>query len=298
MKRSRNLIISSLIALAGVTLASSVTGTLAWFQYSTSSSVAYTGTTVACSKLLKISNDNGDHWATDLVLDDSDTPSYSPVTSGAILKDGALTLHGAPSYLKDSITDWGDAPTGSYKEFTFQIKFADVSGQNEVLDSGSVYLTDLTITDGLEDFDLENAVRVHLDVLSGGNNQNHTYRLFSLGGNDTAVCGQLDLNNDGKLDQTGYAFQSERTVINYGGQNQVQKSFDSEDVADNNILLGSLNQSIMTIKVTIWIEGWALLAKAPAENYNKDASSSAVWDKGTYSAKDFHVGMTFGLTEN
>lgn len=274
----------------GVTLASSVTSTLAWYQYSTSSAVSYTGTTVGCSKLLKISNDNGSTWKTDLVLDDSETPSYSPVTSGAILSNAALTkLYGAPSYLKEAQSDWGDAPVGSYKEFTFQIKFADVSGENEVLDSGTIYLTDLTITDNNANLDLENAVRVHFNINNGT-----SYRLYSLAGSDTNVCGKLDLNNDGKYDQKGYEFQT-KTDVNYGGTGQVQKSLASSGVATTPVELGTIDGDTLTIKVTIWIEGWALLGTGLTGN--KETSNTAVWNNATYSAKDFHVGMTFGIEE-
>ena len=75
MKKSA-LIKISISALAICTTASivgAITGTVAWFQYSTRAQVAYTGTTVHCSQNLRISLD-GNTWKTE--LQSSDTQNY------------------------------------------------------------------------------------------------------------------------------------------------------------------------------------------------------------------------------
>ena len=286
MKKSRNFIISSLVALAGVTLASSVTGTVAWFQYATSASVAYTGTTVACSKLLQLSVDGGAP-ATDVVIDNDD--EFYPVTSGAMAKDDDLgDLYLGPTYRKADMSDWDVATAGThYQQFTLAISFNDVSDgdlANGTPETANIKLTDMTIANA-GNGDIKKAVRVHLAV-DGGNSY-----LFSATGGSIDVCGQLDLNNDGELDTSGYAFQNQ-AAIDYNGTGEEQESY-AASAAAAGIALGSTGGASLEITVTIWVEGWAKLAVGHANNY--EDSDTAVWDNETYNAKDFHVGMTFDV---
>ena len=283
MKKSRNFIISSLVALTGVTLASSVTGTVAWFQYATSASVAYTGTTVACSKLLQLSVDGGTP-ATDVVIDNDD--EFYPVTSGAMGKDDSLTnLYLGPTYRKASMGSWGVATEGThYQQFVIDIRFNDVSDGNDNLEDANIKLSDMTIVNAGSG-DIEKAVRVHLAV-DGGDDY-----LFSAEGGTIDVCGKLDLNNDGKYDVSGYEFESQEP-INYNGVGQEQESYGTDDVGTG-IALGSTGGASLEITVTVWIEGWALLTTGLDDN--KETSDTAVWDNETYDANDFHVGMTFDV---
>ena len=286
MKKSRNFIISSLVALTGATLASSVTGTVAWFQYATSASVAYTGTTVACSKLLQLSVDGGTP-ATDVVIDNDD--KFYPVTSGAMAKDDDLgDLYLGPTYRKDDMSDWGVAIAGThYQQFTLAISFNDVSDgdlANGTPETANIKLTDMTIANAGSG-DIKKAVRVHLAV-DGGNNY-----LFSATGDSIDVCGQLDLNNDGELDTSGYAFESQ-TAIDYNGTGEKQEAY-AASAATAGIALGSTGGASLDITVTIWVEGWAKLAVGHDDN--AETADTAVWDNETYDANDFHVGMTFDV---
>ena len=288
MKKSRNFIISSLVALTGATLASSVTGTVAWFQYATSASIAYTGTTASCSKLLQLKVNDGD-WSTDVILGKTNPAKFSPVTTGEKLKTAALgDLHLGPTYRKPDINDWGTATAGTeYQQFTLSIRLNDVSDGNDTLENAKICLSDLTIANAGSG-DIEKAIRVHLAV-TGGNNY-----LFSLNGGSTAVCGKLDLNNDGKLDVSGYDFE-EQTQINYGGTSGVQTSYAADDDSVIGQELGQTNDSALQIIVTVWVEGWALLGTG--QTGNAQTSNTAVWSNATYEANDFHVGMTFDVVE-
>lgn len=290
MKKSRNFIISSLVALTGATLASSVTGTVAWFQYATSASVAYTGTTASCSKLLQVKVGNGE-WGTDVVVGDSNPTEFLPVTSGPMVSNGQLPakMYLGPSYRKDSYEDWGSATANvQYQQFTLGIRFNDVSdGTPGTPESADICLSDLTIANA-GSTDIAGAIRVHLSV--GNNNY-----LFSRSGGSLAVCGRLDLNNDGALDVDGYEFQAERNPIYYGGQNKVQVSYAENNDSIIGSVLGNTNGGVLEITVTVWVEGWALLNTGVTGN--AQASNTAVWDKATYTSNNFHVGMTFDVVE-
>lgn len=291
MKKSRNFIISSLVALTGATLASSVTGTVAWFQYATSASIAYTGTTVGCSKLLQISDDAGSHWKTDLAYGQDTAIPFTPVTSGAMGNTGNLPtkLIKGPTYKKFDQNEWDLAAPGTdYQQFDLQIRLNDVSDGTDTPDSANICLSDLTIANANQNTDLEEAIRVHLAVKNGNK------YLLSLNGGSTAVCGKLDLNNDGNYDADGYAFENpEVTSYNGTGKEQVSYAADSADVIG--VVLGNTNDSVLEITVTIWVEGWALLDKGVDDN--KEESNTAVWDNATYNSNDFHVGMTFDVVE-
>ena len=294
MKKSRNFIISSLVALTGATLASSVTGTVAWFQYATSASVAITGTTVGCSKLLQISDDDGAHWYTDLAYGQGagSEIEFTPVTSGDMGKNGALptSLSKGPTYRKADQDDWGlAAAVTEYQQYSFRVRLNDVSNGNPgTPEAADICLSDLTIVNANANTDLEEAIRVHVAV------KNYSKYLFSLNGGSTAVCGQLDLNNDGQLDKSGYAFE-EQEVINYNGTGKAQVSYAADDNSIIGAVLGNTGADYLEITVTIWVEGWALLDTGVTGN--AQTSNTAVWNNTTYNSNDFHVGMTFDVVE-
>ena len=292
MKKSRNFIISSLVALTGATLASSVTGTVAWFQYATSASAAYTGTTVGCSKLLQISDDAGANWKTDLAYGQQTALNFTPVTTGEIGKGGNLPakLIKGPTYKKFNQADWEKGTVGTdYYQYNFQIRMSDVSDGSVTVDSADICLSDLTIVNANANTDLEEAIRVHVAV------KNESNYLFSLNGGDTAVCGKLDLNNDGNYDADGYAFENPE-VRPYNGEDKVQGSYAHDDNDVIGAVLGNTNGGVLEITVTIWVEGWALLDTGVTGN-KEAAGNTAVWDNATYSSNDFHVGMTFDVVE-
>lgn len=309
MKKHRKLIISALVCLTGATLATSVTSTVAWFQYATRVTAAYTGTTAHCSKMLQVSVDGGSHWATDLLdADLSSTEVFEPITTGAQTKNTAISqFYSSPDYRQGSYP-WVTAPVTSYSQFTLWLKSTDVDENygtaSEVRLENDVYLTDLTIANNNAAADLSKAIRVHFDAESPDGT--HKYFLFARDVTSTAVGGTLDVNNDGELDKAGYEWQSELCI--YGGSGLVQTSYkasgdinniiatDTNGVLSNGTSFGktsSSSSSYLKITVTIWLEGWALLNTG--NTGNAQTSNTAVWNSTTYASKDFNVGMTFGV---
>ena len=316
MKRSK-IIVSSLIALTGVTLASTVTSTVAWFQNVTRVTAAYSGTTAHCTKMLQMAVEpaaGNPTWKTDLLQSDLPDADFEPVTTGVQNKNNPLRettpLYGSPDY-RQGAYPWYAAPEGSYAQFTLLIKVADVDENygtaNQAYLEKDVYLTDLTIQNASanSNIDLENAIRVHFDVETPGV-QTHKCFLFAKSTTITTVGGNLDINNGGALDDAGYEWQN--GLCMYGTQNGKQTSYtatDSSVVAteSNGTLTDGTSfgktsatvGSYLKITVTIWLEGWALLQKGVSGNYNSAASTTAVWDSKTYVSKSFNVGMTFGV---
>ena len=253
MKMPRKVVISSLTLLSAFTLAGSISGTVAWYQYSTRATVAYTGTSAHCSKLLQISADDGTTWGSD--LGDSDLPgaSFAPITTGEQEKDTALELkhrtetmyddQGNPTGTQDVSSyfyaqpdrgqglydNWLLASDSSYAQFDILLKVKDVDGQaTETKLANDVYLTDLTIIDANDDgLDLDSAVRVHIatEYVDNGATANK-YFLFAKENEETEVGGFLDIDQDGKFDEVGYEW--DRHTCLYGGGTFIPATYDSE----------------------------------------------------------------------
>ena len=232
MKMPRKLVISSLTLLSAFTLAGSISGTVAWYQYSTRATVAYTGTSAHCSKLLQVSVDNGTSWGSDIKNDQLPGATFAPITTAAQDKDAPLWkkertvtvydddgvtpigtqdissyFYAQPDYGQGLYDKWLLANDASYTQFDILIKVKDVDGNDtETNLSNDVYLTDLTIEDADtdDDLDLADAVRVHISssYLDNGATQNKNF-LFAKETEETEVGGFLDIDGDGFYDQVG-----------------------------------------------------------------------------------------------
>ena len=247
----QKIIVSTLALAMGAALAGSVSGTVAWFQYSTRAQASYIGSSAHCSEALEIkavgdkSGSEETDWKTELaaadiagVLSATNGNKLEPITSGAMDQNVALNKIGGdgankndprfyknPVYQYEDPTVWGLADKTNYVQFKLEFHVKDIDGASTAayLDGHNLYLTNLEIVslaneDGTatSDLDLKKAVRVHI---SDGDSYN---ALFALGaGSDstltTVTHGNLDLNNDNALDQTaGYEWTSGRTTLDYG----------------------------------------------------------------------------------
>ena len=305
MKMTRKLAICSLAILTGAAVAGSVTSTVAWFQYAVRAQVAYTGTTSHCSKMLRISADSGTTWGTDLNLNDLNTNPFPPITTGPQAKNAALpsTFYSQPNYRQGAYSNWFTASSDMYAQFEILVKVNDGNTQQTQI-ANDVYLTDVTIQDATTGGapDLSDALRVHVAT------SDSKYFLFAKSSVSTAVGGYLDINNDNKYDTAGYEWDS--TPIVYGEEGAVQTSYLANDptiiaaedqygAISGGTSIGSTSTSgYLTVTVTIWLEGWALLSKGIDYNNSSSTinkSNTPIWDSATYVNKKFNVGLTFGV---
>jgi hypothetical protein len=215
-------VVSVLTLAAVVALAGSLSGTMAWFQYSTRATVAYTGTAAHASENLQISLD-GSHWVSDLTTSDIrdyvisshtrvDT-ALRPVTTGVQEKDAPLnTLYKNPIRQHARMSEWKEAEKTDYITLPIQIRALDVNGGNEKLLAKDIYLSDLTVEEKPVGGKLSivDALRVHFNA--GDDNY-----LFSAQGGSVNTHGNLDLNGDGSFDLAeGYDFHGARSYVDYG----------------------------------------------------------------------------------
>ena len=312
MKMPKSLVITSLTALVGVSLAGTISSTLAWFQYATKAQVAYTGTTSHCTKMLMISSDGGSNWGNDIALSDS---NFAPITTGAQAKNAALpaNFYAQPDKRQGPYANWPLATADDYAQYEILVKVNDVNVDSPQLQN-DVYITDVTIIDAVYTLDLSDAVRVHIATTYGSNQ--HKYFLFAKSVQQTAVGGYLDLDSDGQLDTYSYEWDDSKVIYGDATDNgdgtltpayQTSYLHNDSSVVASETSTGDINTSTGTpigqtsategqylrVTVTIWLEGWALLQHGDSTNIQ--SSNTSIWNSAKYSSKDFHVGLTFGV---
>ena len=306
MKINKNkFLLLALSSTAFLSLVGSITGTVAWYQYSTRATAGIIGSSKAVTQNLQISTD-GTNWKSDLSSadiyeaakvktgDENVGSEVSPLTSGNITKDAKLEkLYDNPVYQNfGDYSTWKNANTSYNKYLTFDLYFQFTKKVNTetTYSEKDVKLIDLTILGYKEDGttvdeDLSKAMRVHFD-----NDGDKAYALASKNGGKTSTSGTLDLNGDGKNDSTArYEWETGTDGI-YG--EGTQTAYTSEDLLATTDSDGNLSSGVTLAKttstgasnkltVTIWLEGW------------EQVNSSATWDKDTFSKGIFKVGMQF-----
>ena len=228
MKISKKLIVSALSTGMGVSLVGAITGTVAWYQYSTRSTVSFVGTSVGASENLLVSLNANSGFKNDLNHTEIATAlgdtTLAPITTGNIAKGDALPANfkAQPIYQKFDYSEWINADASSYVQFTVYLRLNKMNNQGQevpVEDERTVYLTGLVIQDDANNTksDISDAIRVHL----------HSERedmLLSKKGETINVHGKLDLNRDTKLDtdQPAYSFidYDPNDAIDYGAGTQ------------------------------------------------------------------------------
>ena len=232
MKKStfNKISISALSIVTTASIAGAITGTVAWFQYSTRAQAAFTGTTVHCSENLRISID-GNNWKTE--LNSSETQQYllnngredtalRPVTTGEHKKNEKINgFKRNPIYQYNEMENWIEADESDYVTFPLRLKVVDVNGkQGEYLLAKKIYLSDLTIVTSSNNpaikYDITDALRVHYDI--GDFHATIANQEYNVN-----TYGPLDLDGDTKLDMSeGYDFTDGRSILQYGLEREVK----------------------------------------------------------------------------
>lgn len=233
--KKKSIIIPAFALLIGASLAGSISGTVAWYQYSTRVNAAYVGVAGGTSGNLqmRIRQDGqaaNAGWKTRFTHSEIETylgtTAYGddiiPITSGNMDKEDALpaNLYSNPVYGQDGnyASSWDVASTSNYIVLPLQLRYVERDGDGT--DNGGVdaknlakevFLTDLLIQADKANTadpnnlkkDLSDAIRFHIDAYSDDDAlipANHKNRLISKKGGTTITSGKMDLDGDGSLD--------------------------------------------------------------------------------------------------
>ena len=189
--KKKSIIIPAFALLIGASLAGSVTGTIAWYQYSTRVNVAHYNVSGGTSGNLqmRIKDDdygqNGD-WLTTLTAKDIrgylNTQGYGkqvlPITSGEMGKDDAAPaddgFHLNPIAGRGPYGEWTKAEKANFIRIPLQLRYVKRDGEfkkvNGVVtddeeEKRDVYISDLVLRQDLGDNDhddLSDALRFHV----------------------------------------------------------------------------------------------------------------------------------------
>ena len=288
-------IVVSVLALAmGAGLAGSISGSVAWYQYSTRAAASIAGTSAGTTRNLLVSKTGTDGWAQYVSYD---ATTFKPAS--VYYDEGNLVFVEHPVYQYEELP--AAQGTGYKAEYTFYFKCMDNNGGGEAqVADKDIYLSYFAIRNtstGAGAKDITPAVRVFID----GTND----FLISASGAETVTNGSLDLNNNTHPDTEGFdTLDSGVTPINYKNKATIGLSYQPVAPAkavvntDNAYEFASndtdaLSKKVLTktkasgasdaVTVTIWIEGWQQLG------------GSSLWD-ATWISQNFAVDMQFSCT--
>ena len=215
----KKLVVAGMASAMIAAAVGSISGTVAWFQYNTRATAAYSGAAAHCTENLqmrlysakKFDNTEEVHktdWSNELKPTDIATfltgmgrdanmaANLTPVTSGELALDAVpTTFYKNPQAYQTDYTNWGTANYNDYVELPIQFRVADVDGVTSGTEhvnylAKKIYLSELVIAAKGAKGDLSNAIRVAIDA-------NTTKATFSKEDHSTTgvdVYGQLDLD--------------------------------------------------------------------------------------------------------
>lgn len=270
MKFNKKLVVATLSSALGLGIVGSITGTVAWYQYSTRSTAAFIGTSVKATANLEMSLDNGAHYYNDLSSSQVATAltskpckdgTVAPITVGqAQAKNAALPANFKtnPVYRDFEYSKWENAKATEYVQFDLKLRYTG-NGETDPIEGKKIYLNDFEIKERevANKLNISDAVRVHL---ASTNNM-----LLSNNAQSTTLGGYLDLNRDGKDDDNVKWEWQTGTAQKYGNDTFVEQSYKLSEVQPTNtngVLSGGQYLGVtaadgtLNVTVTIWLEGW------------------------------------------
>lgn len=249
INKVKSLVGTMAIAAVAATVGS-ISGTVAWFQYSTRATAAYHGAAAHCTENLEIrirsTNGTIGAWKHDLTTADITTylstntaggganrdtaaNTLRPVTSGDLaLGEVPSELYKNPIYQYADMSTWGVATaTEDYVLLPLELRVEDLDGDASAdYLAKKIWISDITIEaqadradpayTASEHTDLSSAIRVAVSAGQSGSAKT-AYATFAMDPADVTVSGKLDLNDDGEDDKVaGYDFQDDRADVVYG----------------------------------------------------------------------------------
>lgn len=326
MKMNKQKIIVSTLALAmGAALAGSVSGTVAWYQYSTRATTSYVGTSAKCGENLQISLD-GTNFKSELLQADFSANARAdkkgadlkPITFGETTTSGttnaadpasdATKPYKHPKYQNFAYNTWGTADANSYLQYDLYFRVLDVDGAaTPVYIAKKLYFEDFTLnftpTNGEGSTTaFKDALRVQFDQVTPDGAKRI---LLSNTARDAMKLGaKLDLNGDGNYDKTkAYEWDAAPVETVYGDASLTQTT-EAYSAYVSPVENGSLNPgetkslgttvagsyssgTALHFVVTVWLEGW---------DATGETAGTSIWDAKDYIGS-FQLGMTFGITD-
>ncbi len=319
---NKKIIVSTLALAMGAALAGSVSGTVAWYQYSTRATTSYIGSSAKCGENLQISLD-GTNFKSELLISDFASKARAdkkgtallPITFGAgqvvgetAAADPALTAtvpYQHPKYQNFAYGTWGTADANSYLQYDLYFRVLDVDGA-AAADANylakNIYFEDLTLNftptgTPANANAFKDALRIQFDQVSGTGAKR--ILLSNTARTSLKLGGKLDLNGDTIDDKVkGYVFGDTDTRADgvYGDESILQNT-ETYATYKGTLSNGSLTAGTKALGKTVagaYDSGTALHFVVTVWLEGWDGTQ--IWDAKDYIGT-FQLGMTFGITD-
>ena len=290
----KKIVVSTLAIAMGAALVGSISGSVAWYQYSTRVSAAIAGTSAGTSRNLQIAQavESGTpDWKQHL---DLGTVKFRPAS--ILANSDGKTVSKFLDHPVYKTAQLPDAATGAdangavaYAEYNFVFRCTDTTASGAAQVAKDVYLTELNIvnTAGEGGKDVTPTVRIAID----GTND----FIVAPTAGPTSTQSKLDLNKNTVDDKDGW------DVLDQNGNDVTYTNGAASytSVAPGSVKVGSTNPYSFTdkdgraltttktgsdssevVKIQIWLEGWQPL------------NSKTIWDT-EYINQNFAIQMQF-----
>ncbi len=311
---TKKVIVATMAIAMGASIVGSISGTAAWYQYSTRATAELSGVAGGVTEDLLISDNANNGFGSVLTIQNEFT--LKPITSEALALDKAPTkFYKNPMYQSTKPSTWGEATSADYYEFTVYAKVRQNDGGNNptYFANKNIYLTDVTFQaiTGDGKYDVTEALRVAVYDAAGAGFATYSQTDYSATGMN--VYGPLDLGGPvGNDTAKKYTWQNgtfpelvygEETVDEkpvaktYGGHEKAaddttHKIADDSDPTDIKgkalAITTSTTDAVKVCTIRIYLEGWAKLGEENAK--------SSIWDITKTVGAKFHVGLQFGTS--
>ena len=298
----KKIVVSALAIAMGAALVGSISGSVAWYQYSTRASALIAGTSAGTQRNLLVKNITtgatlGTTYSNHIDLEDADDlPSYRPVsvvqgTSALSFVEHPVYKQAVSSPVTDNDIEVDGVTTWAYKEYKLAFQCVDYNNASTAsYKAKKVYLSHFAIVKTGTN-DVAPAVRVQIEGT-------HDFILSQGDETSTVTKGELDLNGNGKSDKDHWSTMDPdtATAIEYKNAESNGESYtmqaksdavvtitDIYDFDDDNKVLATTPTSdadTSFITVRVWLEGWQ-----PLED-------ETIWDK-KFMQQDFEIQMEF-----
>jgi hypothetical protein len=280
MKISNKKIIVSTLALAmGAALAGSISGSVAWYQYSTRAAALINGTSVGTLGRLQIAEHAASHVDGDWVDYKSfDPANFRPVSITNTA--GTLAWFDQPVYQVAQAPAM-DSSNKGYVDYQFDFRFqteTDKTAGWKNAATRNVYLSHFAIVNDGATNDVSSAVRV---AILGQDDKAMKIFEQKAAGDTTATKGILDLNKNGKDDTNYWDCQDDpakiggdiKTIEYTNGADSYTTNPHSDLVLtaeeqakvyelDTTVAAKKVCTTAETLTIRVWLEGWAELGGA------------------------------------
>ena len=218
---NKKIIVPTLAMIMGAGLVGSISGTVAWYQYSTRATIQMLGASLGVDRNLQVAitdasateapaADDTTAWKTEIKTNDIKTAlSWSKVELQPATPDAAYVKNEAfgagvkfrtnPKKYQENVTTWREAGATDVASFKLWVRAYENETETLNLVSKKLGLLDLTIKKDATDTtkqDLSGAIRVAITNVTDDKTA-----IFAKGSSSTVLHGNLDLDNDGVADK-------------------------------------------------------------------------------------------------